>query len=175
MQDGMSFDAMSSCIPKYSLLTSYGVRGLPIYHIGLYMGNGVVSEYGPKEGVVSTPMDQFLACAHRNRIRKTQPVRIRVLVPTDIVPGVSERLDLVKETLSSQTYHLLFSNCEHFVRFVLYGRFESYQTQAVVSRMLGAIVALLVASWGLHRCITKRETSHMRANTRRAISGVTPR
>jgi len=152
IQNGVSLDVISSRIPKYSLLASYGVRELPMYHAGLYMGNGVVCEYGRK-GVVSTSMDQFVAVAQRNRFRKTGHVKIHVLVPTHPVSGISERLDRVKETLSSQTYHLLLSNCEHFVRFVLYGRFESYQTQTVVFRFLGSIVVLLVASWQVHRCI----------------------
>jgi hypothetical protein len=57
---------------------------------------------------------------------------------------IDEAITRIKISLATPNYHLIFSNCEHFARFVTQGIAQSTQVQNVV--VVGGLAALFLLS-----------------------------
>lgn len=144
-----SREEMCARLPVPAIVTSHGPKGLPVYHVGVYLGENEVAEFGPRQGAVRIRLDtNFLERAKKDGCKCPNPTRrlVHVHVPS-AAPGLRTRLAQAHVLFPRRRYHLLACNCEHYARFLLYGRTTSPQGAAAMRRIaLAAMVPLAAAA-----------------------------
>lgn len=141
--------------PARVLVAWYGAFGLPLIHVGAYLGDNRVLEFSPTRGAIVSSLlgadrregepASFYARAARDlaRVGTCVPslsdhshVRVYALRPSVGAPAggadARTRVDLVLSRLHARDYRMATFNCEHVATYVLAGQASSAQAERLL-------------------------------------------